>query len=177
MALKPTIYKFKITLSDVDKGHYNDVNLTIARHPSENQERMMARMLAFCMNDSDGLSFTKGLSTVEEPDIWEKTADGRVKLWIEIGEPSTERIKKAARLADIVHVYPFNYRSEDWYARQSSKLKKLPVFITQFDWKGIQALAKMTARTMALSVTLSDGVSYVSADKAACEVPWTILQV
>lgn len=176
MALKPTIYKFKITLADVDQGHYNDINITVAQHPSENTERMMARVMAFCMNEREALTFTKGLSSTEEPDIWEKTADGRVALWIEIGEPSPERLKKATRQAQAVKVYPFNFRSEGWYEREQVKLSGLPISVVQLEWKGIQALAGMVERTMEVSVTLSEGVIYVSGDKGECEIPWTVHQ-
>jgi uncharacterized protein YaeQ len=75
VALKPTIYKLKITLADINQNHYDSLNLTIAQHPSETLERMMARVLAFCMNAREPLSFTKGLSSVEEPDIWAHTLD------------------------------------------------------------------------------------------------------
>ena len=109
MALKPTIYKFGITLANIDENHYDTLNLTIARHPSESNERMMARVLAFCMNAQEGLSFTKGLSAVEEPDIWARTLDGRIALWIDMGEPTADRIKKAARLCPEVKVYSFNF--------------------------------------------------------------------
>ena len=83
MALKPTIFKIKIALSNIEANHYDNLNLTIAQHPSESLERMMARVLAFCMNARENLSFTKGLSAVEEPDIWERTLDDRLSLWID----------------------------------------------------------------------------------------------
>ncbi len=85
MALKPTIYKIKISLSDIDKNHYDNFDLTIAQHPSESRERMMARVLAYCINARKNVSFTKGLSAVEEPDIWAKTLDNQLSLWIDIG--------------------------------------------------------------------------------------------
>ncbi|WDP88400.1 MAG: YaeQ family protein [Desulfobacter sp.] len=176
MALKPTIYKFKVTLADIDRGHYNDLSLTVARHPSENTERMMARVLAFCMNDCEGLAFTKGLSTTEEPDIWQRSLDGRVALWIDIGEPAAERIKKASRQAEKVRVYPFNFKSEEWYKREQAKLSLLPVSVIQFQWKGVQSMAAMAERTMEISVTVSDGRIYVSGEKDECEIPWTIHQ-
>jgi len=77
VALKPTIFKANITLADVDRNVYDTLNLTLAQHPSESVERMMARVIAFCMNATEALTMTRGLSTVEEPDIWEKTLDGR----------------------------------------------------------------------------------------------------
>ncbi len=88
MALKPTIYKMKITLSDLDRDYYDALSLTIARHPSETLERMMVRVLAFCINAQEGLAFTKGLCAVEEADIWARTLDDQISLWIDVGEPT-----------------------------------------------------------------------------------------
>ncbi len=176
MALKPTIYKIKIAVADIDRNHYNNLNLTIAQHPSETLERMMARVLAFCMNDRENLVFTKGLSSVEEPDIWERTLDDRISLWIDVGERSFDRIKKAARLSQAVKVYSFNFKSQGWWLKDQARFDALPVSVFRFDWKGIQALAEMVKRTMDLSVTISDGIIYISAENGECEVPWTVLQ-
>ena len=110
MALKPTIYKLKIALTDLDRNYYDALNLTIAQHPSETLERMMARMLAFCINAQESLVFTKGLSTVEEPDLWAHTGDGRMALWIDMGELPRSN-QKATRLAQTVKVYSFNSKS------------------------------------------------------------------
>ena len=176
MALKPTIYKFKITLADIEQDHYNDLNLTVALHPSETPERMMARVLSFCMNDRENLAFTKGLSAVEEPDIWKKTLDDRLSLWIDIGEPSFDRMKKASRLCREVKVYSFNFKSDGWWAKEGAKAQELGISVFQFHWKGIQELADMIKRTMDMSVTVSDGVIYVSAPTGECEVAWTTLQ-
>ena len=176
VALKPTIYKFKITLADIDRNHYANLNLTLARHPSETLERMMARVLAFCMNAQEYLSLTKGLSSVEEPDIWAHTLDDRITLWIDIGEPTFDRMKKATRLSPTVKVYSFNLKSNSWWAKEQEKFKDLKVSVFQFQWKGIQALAGLVKRTMDLSVTASDGMIYVSSENGACEVPWIALQ-
>ena len=162
MALKPTIYKFKITLADIDRNHYDNLNFTLAQHPSETLERMMARVLAFCMNAQEYLSLTKGLSSVEEPDIWAHTLDDRISLWIDIGEPTFDRMKKATRLSPTVKVYSFNLKSNSWWAKEQEKFKDLKVSVFQFQWKGIQALAGLVKRTMDLSVTASDGMIYVS---------------
>lgn len=175
MALKPTIYKFKIILADIDRNHYDNLNLTIAQHPSETTERMMARVLAFCMNAREYLSFTKGLSSVEEPDIWARTLDDQLSLWIDIGEPGFDRIKKATRLSPEVKVYSFNLKSDSWWAKEHARFNDLKVCVFQFQWKSIQALAGLLKRTMDLSVTISDGLVYVSAENGDCEVPWVSL--
>lgn len=176
VALKPTIYKLKITLADIDQNCYDSLNLTIAQHPSETLERMMARVLAFCMNAKAPLSFTKGLSSVEEPDIWAHTLDNRISLWIDIGEPTFDRIKKAVRLSPRVKVYSFNLKSDSWWAKEQEKFNDLKVSVFQFHWKSIQALTELVKRTMNFSVTISDGMVYVSAENGDCEVPWVPLQ-
>lgn len=176
MALKPTIYKLKITLADIDRNHYDTLHLTIAQHPSETLERMMARVLAFCMNAGEQLSFTKGLSAVEEPDIWARTLDDQLSLWIDIGEPSFDRIKKAARICLTVKVYAFNLKADSWWAKEQAKIAGLNVRVYKFHWKGIQALAGLVKRTMDFSVTVSDGLVYVSGENGDCEVPFVSLQ-
>lgn len=98
MALKPTIYKFRIALSDMNNDYYDSKNLTIALHPSEKPQRMLARILAFCLNAQKDLEFTKGLSTTEEPDLWHVADDQSITHWIEIGEPEPDRIKKPLAL-------------------------------------------------------------------------------
>ncbi|MCG8532275.1 MAG: YaeQ family protein [Desulfovibrionales bacterium] len=162
MALKPTIYKFNVDLSHVDENYYDSLNLTVAQHPSENTERMMARVLAFCLNARKDLSFTKGLCVVEEPDIWARTLDGRIDLWIDVGEPGFDRLKKAARTANAVRVYSFNFKSPGWWKKEGEKLSKLAVEFFQFPWADIQDLAASINRTTSLSITISDNVIYVS---------------
>lgn len=176
MALKPTIYKATISLANIERNQYDNLNLTLARHPSETVERMMARILAYCLNASESLTLTRGLSSVEEPDIWERTLDNQIALWIDIGEPSFERIKKASHLSRMVRVYSFNLKSDSWWTKERERFKDLKVCVFQFQWKGIQDLAGLVKRTMDLSVTASDRVIYVSAENGSCEVPWTVLQ-
>lgn len=176
MALKPTIFKLKIALADIDRNLYDNLNLTIAQHPSETLERMMTRVLAFCMNAREYLSFTKGLSSTEEPDIWAHTLEDRISLWIDIGEPAFDRIKKATRLSPCVKVYSFNLKSDSWWVKEQAKFNELKASVFQFHWKSIQTLAGMVKRTMDLSVTISDGLVYISGDNGECEVPWVSLQ-
>ncbi len=175
MALKPTIYKLKIALTDLDRNYYNTLNLTIAQHPSETLERMMARILAFCINAQESLSFTKGLSSAEEPDLWAHTLDGRVALWIDVGEPAVDRIKKATRIAQTVKVYSFNSKSDVWWIQEQEKFKQLTASIFQFQWKDIQTLAKLAQRTMDISVTITENSAYIATESGECEVGWVSL--
>ena len=87
MALKPTIYKSQIELADSDNNRYESLALTLARHPSETLERLAARLMAYCLNAGRGLEFTRGLSTADEPDIWQHSDSGEIEHWIEVGQP------------------------------------------------------------------------------------------
>lgn len=171
MALKPTIYKFRIALSDLDRDHYDTLNLTLAQHPSEKVERMMVRVLAFCLNAEEGLTFSKGgLSDPDEPDLLAKTFDDRLSLWIDVGEPAFDRLKKATRLSNEVKVYSFNSKSDVWWAQSRDKLATLPVSVYQLSWPDIQKLAAMASRVMDISVTISGDSVYLASEGGDCEL-------
>ncbi|NVK40685.1 MAG: YaeQ family protein [Oceanospirillaceae bacterium] len=176
MALKPTIFKLKLALSDLDRDHYDSLNLTVALHPSETPQRMMTRVLAFCLNACEGLAFTKGLSTAEEPDIWARNLDDSIALWIEVGEPAPDRIKKASRRAGNVKVYSFNSKSDVWWEQGRSKFAGLDADFYRFRWDQIDALAGLVERTMDFSITLTGRTAYISAPSGTVEVEWETLQ-
>lgn len=176
MALKPTIYKFNISLSDLNRDYYDSLHLTIALHPSETLQRMMARVVAFCINAQPDLEFTKGLSEVDEPDIWIKTLDEQIKLWIEVGESSTDRIKKANRICQDVKVYTFNSKSDVWWEQSQNKVSQLPVDIIQLDWHSIESLVKQVQRTMNFSITITGDSAFIATETGECEVNWLSLK-
>jgi len=176
VALKPTIYKLKISLSDLNREVYDTLNLTIALHPSETMERMMARVLAFCINSDELLTFTKGLSEADEPDIWARSLDGQLQLWIDLGEPLPERIKKASHRALAVKVYSFNSKSDVWWSQGQAEFGKLKADFYRFDCEQIQQLAGMVERTMDISVTISEQSAFVATQAGECEVSWVTLQ-
>ncbi|MCP4159062.1 MAG: YaeQ family protein [Deltaproteobacteria bacterium] len=176
MALKPTIYKLKIDLSDVNRDYYDKLNLTIAKHPSETVERMMARVLAYCINAQEYLEFTKGVSAAEDPDIWARSLDDQILLWIELGEPAVDKIKKATRLSKSVKIYSFNSKSEIWWTQRQDDISNLKVSVFQFQWESIETFAKLVNRTMDLSITISEETAYISAENGDCEVSWVSLQ-
>lgn len=176
MALKPTIYKFNISLSDINRNHYDTLNLTVAQHPSENPQRMMARVMAFCLNAQESLLFTKGLSEPDVPDIWVRTLDDQVALWIDVGEPAVERVKKATRLATSVKVYSFNAKSDVWWEQSRAGFSSLPVSVFRFDPEGIGRLAGLLQRTMALSLTITGDSAFVATETGECELEWSTLQ-
>lgn len=176
MALKPTIFKMNINVSNLDQDVYETIPLTIAQHPSETTERMVTRILAFVLNNQEFLSFTKGLSEADDPDIWAKNYSDEFLLWVDVGEPGFERIKKACRQAKSVKIYTFNTKSNVWWKQSLKDFSKINAQVYQFDFEQIQSFASLIERTMDFSITLTDNVFYIAADKGSCEVNLTTLK-
>ena len=174
MALKSTVFKANVSIADIDHGYYADHALTLARHPSETDERMMVRLLALALNAhelqdicrGDGtLAFGAGLSDPDDPDLWLKDYTGAVKLWVEVGQPEDRPLVKACQKADAVRVYAFNHAAEVWWKGIESKLtrlSKLQVF--RVPTEASQALAGMAARSMQLQATVQDGAVTISGE-------------
>ncbi|MDX1734525.1 MAG: YaeQ family protein [Halioglobus sp.] len=163
MALKPTIYKAQVALADNDRQVYADIAVTLALHPSETPERMTARLLAWCLNYADGLQFTRGLSSSDEPDLWRHTDSGEIATWIEVGQPEEPRLRKACGRAADIRVYAFGASADTWWQRNGEAIAGLPrAQVWQFAWPDIEQLAQsVIARTMQLSVNIVGGVVYV----------------
>jgi uncharacterized protein YaeQ len=176
VAIKPTIYKARISLSDMERDYYDALNLTIAQHPSETLERMMVRILAYCLNAQEGIELTKGLEDVEEPAVWVRTMDDQIALWIELGEPIPERVKKATHRARQVRVYSFNSKSDVWWSQNVKKFSQLDASFYRFRWEEVEALAALVKRTMDLSVTITGDSAYVAGDNGEVEIHWEVLQ-
>lgn len=176
MALKPTIYRFNIELADLDRGQYDSLNLTVALHPSETLERMMARVLAYCCSAQERLEFSRGLSEPDEPALWSHTLDGRIESWIEVGEPAFDRLRKAASVSERVSVYCFNTRASVWWEQIQAQLEAVPVSVYRLPWETLQALARSMLRTMNISVTISGGTLYLSSDSGTFELSREELQ-
>ena len=172
MAIKPTIFKFKVSLADMNRDIYDNFDLTVAQHPSETAERMMVRILAYCINYQEHLLFSKGISTPEEPDIWAHSLDGQILSWIDVGEPSPERIKKASRLCKSLKVYRFNSKSNVWWEQGAKDFLALKADFYRFPWESTQALALLLERTMDLSLSLSGNSIFISSQQGDCEVIW-----
>lgn len=159
MALSSTIYRCVLQVSDLDRSYYQTHSLTVARHPSETDERMMVRILAFALNADDHLGFTRGISQDDEPDLWQRSLSGDITLWIETGQPDEKRIKKACSRADRVVIYCFQHRSASvWWKQVSSRVERfthLSVFRLP---EGIsEQLASVAQRNMDLQCTVQDG--------------------
>ncbi len=175
MALKPTIYKFRIALTDLNRDYYDSFQLTVAQHPSETLERMSARIVAFCHQAQQDLVFTKGLSSIEEPDIWKKTLTDDIETWIEVGEPDPERIKKASRLANNVFIYSFNRKGAQWWTQNQSKLVPNTTAAFALDCDGVEQLAQSMTRTMDLSVMLTGEDCFIETGSESVQVTLTPL--
>lgn len=164
MALKSTIFKATLAMADLNRHHYQTYPLTLARHPSETDERMMMRLLAFALNADASLSFCKGLSAEEEPDLWQKHLHGGIDLWIDVGQPTDKRLRQASGKSDRVRVYCYGGRSGDIWWQQirsaAARLDNLEVFMLPAEQAA--ALAAMAQRTMDLQVTLEDEQIMVS---------------
>lgn len=171
MALKPTIYKAQVELADSDNNRYESLNLTLARHPSETMERMAARLLAYCLNAGRGLEFTKGLSTAEEPDLWQHADNGEIAHWIEVGQPEEPRLRKACGRARQVSVYAFGKSSDTWWKLNGAAIAALPrCRVWQLDWPDMVAIAGLLERTVTLTVSVVGGVMYLDNGGASASI-------
>lgn len=159
MALKATIFKVELQLVDLDRHHYQTYPLTLARHPSETDERMMVRVLAFALHADPALEFGKGLSADDEPDLWRKDLTGAVEQWIEVGLPDEKRLRKACGRANAVGVVTYGGRTADlWWKQNQAALRKLAKLeVINLPADATQALARHVARGMALGCTIQEG--------------------
>jgi uncharacterized protein YaeQ len=158
MALKATIYKADLQIADMDRHYYQEHALTIARHPSETDERVMIRLLAFALHADPALAFTKGLFDTDEPDLWQKDLTGAIDLWIEVGQPDEKRLMKACGRAARVVVYSYSATSHIWYKQLSSKVERARnLSIVNIPAAASEQLEKLAKRGMQLQCTIQDG--------------------
>ena len=164
MAIKSTIFKAELQITDMDRNYYQDHALTIARHPSENDARMMLRILAFALHAHERLGFTRGLSNEDEPDLWQKNLSGEVELWIDLGQPDEKRIRRACGRADQVIIYTYNRTAaESWWLKLQGKLQRFAnLSIYHIDDHTLAALSDFSQRSMQLQITIADGTALLS---------------
>lgn len=172
MAVKATIFKVELQVSDMDRNYYQSHALTLAQHPSETEERLMVRLLAFALNAGERLAFGKGISTDDEPDLWSRDLTGVIDLWIEVGQPDEQRIRKACGRSGEVRVYCFSGRSaEIWWKKNAAALERcanLRVF--EIPSECSQQLAALASRNMQLQCLVQDGHVQVMDDAASVDV-------
>ncbi len=180
MALKATIFKADVQLADIDHGHYTDLQLTLARHPSETDERMMVRLAALALNAHQvqdlchgdaRIGFGAGLSSPDEPDVQLQDFTGRTRLWIEVGQPEDKPLAKACSKADQVIVYAHGPAAEVWWRGIEGKLARLDKLqVWRIAAADAQALAQLAERSMQLQATLHEGVLTLSSARGSVGV-------
>jgi len=172
MAPKATIYKAELQVSDMDRHYYATHPLTLAQHPSETDERLMVRLLAFALHADERLEFGRGLSSDDEPDLWRKSLTGEIEQWIELGQPDEQRIRKACGLSRQVVVINYSGRGADiWWDKIGADLARSKnLTVVDIPASTVQALAAMLERNMQLQCLIQDGQLQLMSDKASVAV-------
>ncbi|WP_305046849.1 YaeQ family protein [Geoalkalibacter sp.] len=170
MALPSTIHRAVVQLSDVDRGIYETLQVTLARHPSETAQRLVLRLLAYAVCHAPELSFTKGICAGDEPDLWIREPDGRVKLWIEVGTPEPQRLLKACRHAEQVVLLtagPGRFRWDAQYRELLTGLDNVRVLGVDYDF--VSQVATGLERSITWELTISGGSLYLTSAKQTYE--------
>jgi len=174
MALRSVVYKVDLQVADMDRGHYGDYPLTLARHPSETEERMMVRLLAWALNAAPGLEFGRGLSTEDEPDLWLRDATGAILHWIDVGLPDERLVRRACGRAERVTVYAYGgNRAQAWWAQNGEAFARLAnLEVVSLDPQASGSLAGLAQRTMRLNCTVQEGQVWLGSDaQSVCVEP------
>ena len=170
MALQATPYKVNLNLTDTDLGVYENLRMTVARHPSETEQRLSTRLLAYALWYAEQLAFGRGLSDVDEPALWEKSLDGRVLHWIEVGLPDAERLTWCSRRAERVSLLAYG-NTRVWAGRVLPAVAGLSnLSVAALPSEALDALAQDLPRTIDWSVMITDGVLYVSDQRGQFEL-------
>jgi uncharacterized protein YaeQ len=177
VAQKATIFKADLSVADMERNHFATHALTLARHPSETDERMMVRLLAFALHADDSLTFGRGLASEDEADLTQRDLTGAIQLWIDVGLPDEKSLRKASGRAERVFVYAYGGRAVDlWWTKNREALERLPNFAAfAVAPDASQALARLAARTMELQCTVQDGHLWFSNATETIEISLTPL--
>ncbi|CAG1772942.1 putative protein YaeQ [uncultured bacterium] len=178
MAIKATVYTAQLQIADMERHYYQDHALTLAQHPSETDERLMVRLLAFALHADEALEFGQGMTDDEEADLWRKDLTGAIQLWIDVGMPDERLIRKACGRADQIVVYAYGGRTADMWFDQNRALlnRQKNLTIIQLPAENTQALAKMIQRTMSLQCTIQDGQVWLSDGDSSVQIERIPLQ-
>ena len=174
MALRSTVYKADLSVADIDRGYYAEHPLRIARHPSETEERMMVRLLAFAKFASDSLQFAAGLSTVDEPDLWQKDLTGAIERWIEVGLPDEKRLRRACGRAGEVAVLAYGgARADIWWTQSATALERCDnLSVWRLPSQQCAELARLADRAMVLTCSIQDEQIWIgNGDRGVSVVP------
>jgi uncharacterized protein YaeQ len=176
MAIKATIYKVQLQLADMDRNVYADTSITIARHPSESDERMMIRVLALALSwpadTSEGtIELAKDMWEPDEPALWQKNYSGEIVHWVEMGQPDEKRLMKASGRAQKVSVWAYQHSTPIWWDGISSKLSRARnITVLQIPNNDSQNLAKLVERTMQLQISVQDGTVWINDGSQSVEI-------
>jgi uncharacterized protein YaeQ len=175
MALKSTIFKAELQISDMGRGYYGDHSLTLARHPSETDERMMVRLLAFALHADEALVFGDSIANDEEPSLWQKDLTGAIRLWIDVGQPDEKRIRKACGRANRVFIFAYGGHGVDVWLDQirNSLERSRNLTVINLPASAPQALARLAQRSMKLQFTIQDCQVWVTADQETAHLDLT----
>ncbi len=170
MALPAMIFKAEVNISNMDSHYYQTHNLTLARHPSETNERLMMRLFAFCMNASDNLLFAQGLSSTDEPDLWEKDLQGSITRWIMVGLPDEKQIKKALGRSQQVIIYAYGGSAVTKWREKLTVLRNDNLIVIEVPQTASNALADGAERTMKIQCTIEDGIVWWMQNNQTTEI-------
>jgi uncharacterized protein YaeQ len=175
MALKSTIFKAELQIADTERGYYHDHGLTIARHPSENDERMMVRLLSFALHADEALVFGDSMGSEDEPSLWQKDLTGAIKVWIDVGRPDEKRIRRACGRAGRVFIYTYGGHDIDvWWSQVRQNLERFGnLTVTALPANALSTLANMAKRTMKLQFTIQGRQIWVTDDVATVHLDLT----
>lgn len=178
MAQNATVFKAELQVSDMDRHYYASHSLTLARHPSETDERLMVRVLAFALNAHEDLGFGKGLSSDDEPDLWQKDLTGAVETWIEVGQPDEKRVRRACGLSRRVLLYPYSgHSAEIWWEQNRRAFEKLDkVGVVNIPAETAATLGRLARRTMQLQCSIQDGEVWLTDNEGALHVGLQVLK-
>ena len=176
MALKATIFKAELQITDMERNYYHEHALTLARHPSETDERLMVRLLAFALNASGSLEFGEGLSSENEPDLQQKDLTGAIELWIDVGLPDEKSIRRACGRAREVRIYRYGRAAELWWNQVRDKVERAEnLGVIDLPSVSTQAMAVLAQRSMKLQCTIQDGQVWLTDGERSAQIePVTI---
>ncbi|QLE85992.1 YaeQ family protein [Shewanella sp. Scap07] len=172
MAPKATVYKVNLQIADMDRGYYQDHALTLAQHPSETDARMMVRLLAFVLNASDTLTFSKGLCVDDEPELWQKSLADEIELWVEFGQSDEKWLRKACGRAKQVKLYAYGGRAVPiwWQQNQQAFERYQNLQVWNIAEQAVQEMAELVSRNMTLQYNISDGEVWLSGDLGSVQI-------
>ena len=172
MALSATVYHLQIELSDVDRGVYESLDLRVARHPSETMRYLLTRVIGYCLCYEPGIAFSKGLSSTDEPAVWARDLQGSLRLWLEVGTPSPERLHKASKASPRVVVFTHgDVAALQKGARAKPIHKAESIEVYALDGAFLDALDAATDRNARWSLAHTEGTLYVTSGDVSLETP------